>query len=236
MNPFDSLTLAEPPLTTTPDDLLAVGRRRLRALRLAMTVVSGTALVGVAFSGLSMLQATPAAPRRATLAAPAPAPPAATAPSAATTGKLTVDNLRAVFESGLGKRLDGAKASTDPSGKTEYELIGSYKSRSVVVSLGRRPGMSEPSCTTEIGYTKGVPCRTESTPSGGIMRIASLSTVGNHTDLLVSLGRKDGTFISASNANAGYSDTGSASGKPSLRLADLRAAVLALDSHYQPAS
>ena len=233
MNPFDSLTLAEPPLTTTPDDLLAVGRRHLRARRLATTLVSGTALAGVAFTGLSMLQATPAAPRRATLAAPTPATPVA---KAATPGKLTVDNLRAVFESGLGKRLDGAKVSTDPSGKTEYELIGSYKGRSVVVSLGRRPGMSEPSCTTEIGHTKGVPCRTESTPSGGVMRIASLTSVGNHTDLDVSLGRKDGTFISASNANAGYSDTGSASGKPSLTLAQLRAAVLTLDSHYQPAT
>jgi hypothetical protein len=55
MNPFENLTLIEPPLTITPDALLAVGRKRVRRRRLLTLTATPLALVGGGALAVSLL-------------------------------------------------------------------------------------------------------------------------------------------------------------------------------------
>ena len=55
MNPFDNLTLIEPPLSITPDALLAEGRKRVRRRRLLTLTATPLALVGAGALAVSLL-------------------------------------------------------------------------------------------------------------------------------------------------------------------------------------
>ena len=62
MNPFENLTLIEPPLTITPDAVLAEGRRRVRRRRLLTQTAVPLALVGAGALAVSLLAGGPSTP------------------------------------------------------------------------------------------------------------------------------------------------------------------------------
>jgi hypothetical protein len=55
MNVFENLTLIEPPLTITPDALLAEGRKRVRRRRFLALTATSLALVGGGALAVSLL-------------------------------------------------------------------------------------------------------------------------------------------------------------------------------------
>ena len=55
MNVFENLTLVEPPLTITPDALLAEGRRRVRRRRLLTITATPLALLGAGALAVSLI-------------------------------------------------------------------------------------------------------------------------------------------------------------------------------------
>jgi hypothetical protein len=76
MNPFENLTLIEPPLTITPDALLAEGRRRVRRRRLLTLTATPIALVGGGALAVSLLTGGSSTPPHAVVT-PASTPTAA---------------------------------------------------------------------------------------------------------------------------------------------------------------
>jgi hypothetical protein len=76
MNPFENLTLIEPPLTITPDALLAEGRKRVRRRRLLTLSATPLALVGGGALAVSLLAGGSSTPPHAVVT-PAGTPTAA---------------------------------------------------------------------------------------------------------------------------------------------------------------
>jgi hypothetical protein len=73
MNPFENLTLIEPPLRISPDALLAEGRRRVRRRRLLVLTASPALLIGGAGLVVSLLTGG-ASPRTDAVIPPAGTP------------------------------------------------------------------------------------------------------------------------------------------------------------------
>jgi hypothetical protein len=81
MNPFEKLTLIEPPLTITPDSLLAEGRKRVRRRRLLTLTATPLALVGGGVLAVSLLTGGLSTTDHAVVT-PASTPPFTPAPTA----------------------------------------------------------------------------------------------------------------------------------------------------------
>jgi hypothetical protein len=116
MNLLKNLTLIEPPLTITPDALLAEGRKRVRRRRLRTLTASSLALVGGGALAVSLLsEGWPTPPRESATPAGAPAStPGPSGPSGKPTSAIDPPG-QSLEERLAGTRKAMGPPITDPS-------------------------------------------------------------------------------------------------------------------------